>query len=78
VGTRRPPPAVLVAAPGAVGNGPGTFGKAPNALRIMAHAKATFLSTALHEGVYSLSRVAPLRLKVLAGQRVSSLVGCSW
>jgi hypothetical protein len=60
------------------GTARGTFGKAPSALRIMAHARATFLSTALHEGVYSLSRVAPLRLKVLAGQRVSSLVGCTW
>ncbi|MBO0730466.1 MAG: hypothetical protein J2P57_14495 [Acidimicrobiaceae bacterium] len=55
-----------------------TFGEAPNPLRIMAHAKAVFLATVLHEGVYARSRVAPLRLKVLAGQRVSSLVGCTW
>ena len=54
------------------------FGKAPNPLRILAHAPAAFLATALYEGVYSRSRVAPLRLKVLAGQRVSSLVGCTW
>lgn len=60
------------------GTARGTFGKAPNALRIMAHVNAVFLSTALHEGVYSRSRAAPLRLKVLAGQRVSSLVGCTW
>jgi hypothetical protein len=55
-----------------------TFGKAPNPLRILAHANAAFLATALYEGAYSRSHVVARPLKVLAGMRVSSLVGCTW
>ena len=55
-----------------------TFGKAPDPLRIMARAPRVFLADVLFEMVFAKSQQAPRRLKIIAGQRVSSLVGCPW
>lgn len=55
-----------------------TLGKPPTPLRIMAHAPRVFLATVLYEAAFARSKAAPHRLKVLAGLRVSSLVGCQW
>lgn len=55
-----------------------TFGKPPIPLQIMARVSRVFVADSLFEMVFAKSRTAPIRLKVLAGQRVSSLVGCPW
>lgn len=55
-----------------------SVGKAPDPWRVMAHVPRVFLATILFESVYLKSRACPPRLKILAAQRVSTLVGCPW
>ena len=55
-----------------------TFGKPPMPMRIMARVPRVFMAYSMFEAIFSKSATAPMRLKVLAGQRVASLVGCPW
>ena len=55
-----------------------SVGKAPEPWRVMAHSPRVFLATILFESVYLKSRACPPRLKILAAQRVASIVGCPW
>lgn len=56
----------------------GSFGKAPDPMRIKAWAPMVFLADALLEGTFLHSHACAPRLKLLAAQRVSSLIGCPW
>ena len=55
-----------------------SLGKPPDPMRIKAWAPLAFLADALLEGTFLHSRACPPRLKLLAAQRVSSIVGCPW
>jgi hypothetical protein len=51
-------------------------GQVPDPLRIMAHSKPVMWADALFELALGRARAVPMRLKVLASVKVSTLVGC--
>ena len=51
-------------------------GEVPDPLRIMAHSKPVMWADAIFELALARAHAVPMRLKILASLKVSTLVGC--